>query len=994
MRMDRKVSGQGMKRLTALGIGIMLWLLTTQAFSATETLTLYQDSALTQPATVFPDGGRVYVTVSNGVTAETTLNVLVANRESPPEIVFVDVSDDGQYFDKVANDGVYTGMFIVTTKLTLSPNQAPSPDTPQGTCYKIVKNLHVDDNESCKIMADLDQDGASAAQTIRLTSLFNVAAESIRDTSAVIVWNTSDSGDGKVEYGPTAGYGQISARETPVKDLRMYHEMSLTGLTPGTLYHYRVSSKDTYGKTRVSEECTFTTLTSAQLEAALRAARSQGDLPKIYYVRTDGDNTLDGTTTTTAWKDPSFAVQQAEAGDVIYLLVGTWMDQHLVFAHSGIDIAPITLTTADNGMAVLDGADKTGNALTLSGRAYLEISGVHISNYTNGIAVQNAASHLCFNRFTAENLSGAGATFSGSQPVRRVSFSNFEMSAVGSALYYGSGNNFTDLEINDFYIHDNSGYGIYWRFVEGLHINDGRLINTGSDAVCFSLSTYNSIMENLIVDRTGWHGVAIHDWTTGNYPCFNNTIRNCEITNAVHNHIDLHSGAFNALVEGCTIHEQLEYCTGIFYHNRGEGLIARDNEVYNVSRGFYAEAVGGLVMDRIVLENNTFHDSYYFDVYSVSNNTRFKGNRIYNGPTGEEIYSTGSNVIMEENDINGKTYRFNVGKNNTFRNPKDKIYWLRSSQGSDVIMKYTDRRVYKQQLTYQHGEYTLSTPLWTPEFSYTTLSSTYGYNGITLKITAYPMTATPLTGTAKIGVTAYDGTAALGDTAAAFTSDSGNGIVFTLEELKSDSYYNIYRDGALLASRRSDGSGGLKFTDYSLRASGFVVKETDQAVTGTLSGTVRDETGAPIANAKVFDADDEAFTDANGRYVMANKLIGEYGMTAAANGFKAGQKVAALTAAGAQLDFILRKDWGDARVRVFPNPLIKGKTAGTTVWFDNLSPYSTVRVYSIDGQLRAALENQALSRIGWDAENAASGVYIYLVQSGSRMQKGKCGVVK
>jgi len=336
MRYKRK----GYDKRTLLGVVVflpaMLIVGAAQAWAAMETVKLYRDRALTQEvidaSADFRDGGRVYLTVSDGVSTGGTTVVAVSNQEIPPETVMADVTDDGQYYDTTANDGIYTGMFIVTTRFTLSPTQAESTDTPAGLCYQIVKNLHVDENAQCTLDADLDGDGASATRTVRLTALFNVAAGSIRDTSAVITWNTSDSGYSKVEYGPTSGYGGTVVMETPVKDLRLYHRAALTALTPGTSYHYRVSSTDTYGKTRTSADQTFTTLTSAQLDAALRAARSQGDLPKVYYVKVGGNNALDGITTATAWADPTFAAQKAEAGDVICLLAGTWTDQHLIFA--------------------------------------------------------------------------------------------------------------------------------------------------------------------------------------------------------------------------------------------------------------------------------------------------------------------------------------------------------------------------------------------------------------------------------------------------------------------------------------------------------------------------------------------------------------------------------------------------------------------------------------------------------------------------------------
>jgi RHS repeat-associated protein len=85
----------------------------------------------------------------------------------------------------------------------------------------------------------------------------NVAAGSITTTSAAITWTTNENSDSQVEYGPTQAYGQsttlIPARVTA-------HSQGLSGLTPGTPYHYLVKSKDAAGNLAVSGDFTFKTL--------------------------------------------------------------------------------------------------------------------------------------------------------------------------------------------------------------------------------------------------------------------------------------------------------------------------------------------------------------------------------------------------------------------------------------------------------------------------------------------------------------------------------------------------------------------------------------------------------------------------------------------------------------------------------------------------------------------------------------------------------------
>jgi len=1012
----------------------------TQAVAAVETVRLYQDRGLTQEVTgapaVFRDGGRVYLTVSNGVSSAGTTTVSVANQQTLPETVAVEVSDDGQYFDKTAGDGIYTGMFIVTTKLTLSPSRVQSPDTPRGLCYQIVKNLHVEDGGQCTLTADLDNDGSGAAQTIRLTGLFKVAAGGIRDTSAVVTWNTSDSGYGKVEYGPTSGYGRTVALETPVEDLRQYHEATLTGLTPGTFYHYRVSTLDTYGKRRTSEDHTFTTLTAAQLDAALRAARSQGDLPKVYYVKIGGNNELNGSTTATAWADPAYAAQKAEAGDVVCLLGGTWTDQHLVFAHSGIDSAPITLTTADGGMSVLDGVDKSGTAVTLNGRSYVNLSGIRWTNYGNAVSAQSGASDLHIGHFIAENLGGSAVTFSGSQTFRRVVITDFEASATGGmTLTYGSGVDFADIEILNFSIHNTSNAGIYWRFAEGLHINNGRLTRIGDDAVAFTYSIYNSIMENLVVNRTGWHGVAIHDGTTGNYPSFNNTIRRCEIMYAGHNHVDLHSGAFNVLVENCMMHEESNQCIGLFYHNRGEGMIARNNHIYNVYRGFYAEGMGGLVMNQMVLENNTIHDCSYYNDYCVGNNVTFKGNRIYNNPASVDIalWTCGGNIVMEENDVAGQNCRFSSGSNNFVRNPNDEKFSVRCSDGAKATLEYTNGRVYQQWLSWSadsHLGYTA--PLWTPTGSYTKMSSTAGTYGFILTIKSYPMTARPVTGTAKVAIKTFDTALAKGQVLVKFDSEatSPNQTDFVIGSLKAAANYLVRRDGADYHVVKANANSCIAFSDTTCANCQFTVIETDLAADlitpedqnlaspkwvplppRNLAAAVTNrrvalswdpplqDGGSAVANYKIYRGTETC----SGTLLAQVNAVPAYEDRDVAHGTTYYYRVTAVNAVGESWPGNevsacgIRYSGSASQVWVYPNPYVKGKSSGNRMTFGNMPKTATLRVYTLSGAKIRTMEYASQSDGGkaeWDISGMAAGIYLYLVDYPGGTQKGKFCIVK
>lgn len=83
-------------------------------------------------------------------------------------------------------------------------------------------------------------------------------------TTAGVAWNT-DSADAEsiVEYGPTTAYGQTVTGTATNRGstLGTVHEVNLTGLTPNTVYHYRVGgpgawSQDFAFRTAHADQCT------------------------------------------------------------------------------------------------------------------------------------------------------------------------------------------------------------------------------------------------------------------------------------------------------------------------------------------------------------------------------------------------------------------------------------------------------------------------------------------------------------------------------------------------------------------------------------------------------------------------------------------------------------------------------------------------------------------------------------------------------------------
>ena len=99
--------------------------------------------------------------------------------------------------------------------------------------------------------------GSTTSPDTTPPTISGVAATSITASSATITWTTNEASDSLVAYGNSASYGDSSALDTA---LVTSHSQTLSGLASGTLYHFRVESKDAAGNRALSGDGTFTTL--------------------------------------------------------------------------------------------------------------------------------------------------------------------------------------------------------------------------------------------------------------------------------------------------------------------------------------------------------------------------------------------------------------------------------------------------------------------------------------------------------------------------------------------------------------------------------------------------------------------------------------------------------------------------------------------------------------------------------------------------------------
>ncbi len=215
------------------------------------------------------------------------------------------------------------------------------------------------------IMLSTNSDGNAQSEDLTFTTpalpeITDVVVTNIGGTTATVTWTTSQACSSQVQYGPTAAYGLSTA---PDSTAMFSHSVELTGLSPGTTYHYRVVSGNDNG-TVSSDDATFTT-------AALPVISS------VQAVR------VTDTAVNINWTTDVPATSQVEYGPTLDYGFETVLDTNAVTEHSVAltGLAPDTTynyrvksTTAAGTSISSNHAFNTGGLPVLSNIAVAEIT--------------------------------------------------------------------------------------------------------------------------------------------------------------------------------------------------------------------------------------------------------------------------------------------------------------------------------------------------------------------------------------------------------------------------------------------------------------------------------------------------------------------------------------------------------------------------------------------------------------------------------------------
>ena len=164
-------------------------------------------------------------------------------------------------YDLVA---VYHAVRPNDPQLTLSGPGRNSVDANGGNAF----TPNAQGNQRYLLLANPDELAASIEALLQVIpaasadttppALSAVQAGPPTNTTATVTWATDEPSTSQISYGTTSGYG---SETTPAPALVTSHSQTLTGLLPGTIYHYRVRSADAAGNVASSADATFTTST-------------------------------------------------------------------------------------------------------------------------------------------------------------------------------------------------------------------------------------------------------------------------------------------------------------------------------------------------------------------------------------------------------------------------------------------------------------------------------------------------------------------------------------------------------------------------------------------------------------------------------------------------------------------------------------------------------------------------------------------------------------
>ncbi|MHC4872253.1 MAG: chondroitinase-B domain-containing protein [Planctomycetota bacterium] len=263
---------------------------------------------------------------------------------------------------------------------------------------------------------------------------------SVTATTVNIEWAANEQVECMVSWGETP---QCKNKEK--FGVNYYATYSLTGLTPGKKYYFKVDSLQKAFKYITKENPNTIHKVS---DAPLEFTTVQKDAaPAIYYVSPAGDNKNDGLSKNKSWKTIQYAADKAKPGDTVYIADGIY-EERIRIRNTGDKGKEITFKAAAGERPLVSGANKKlGHAFIVGGKSYLKFDGLYFK-YSSREPLQGwpvclsgefniyKSSNINLNRCFSDGRGGYSARFVTASWVKNLEIKNcVTMNKMSGAIW-------------------------------------------------------------------------------------------------------------------------------------------------------------------------------------------------------------------------------------------------------------------------------------------------------------------------------------------------------------------------------------------------------------------------------------------------------------------------------------------------------------------------------------------------------------------------------
>jgi parallel beta-helix repeat protein len=368
------------------------------------------------------------------------------------------------------------------------------------------------------------------------------------------------------------------------------------------------------------------------------------------YVGLSGDDKNDGKSQQTAWRTIRHAVEQARAGDTVFIKAGNYGAELMKVGHSGTEDKPIVFEgyrekPGDRPFPKYKPGDKpnptlmptltgkeTGTGIYLRNKKNIQFRNIAISRYGFGLFALDCERIVLDQVFSTDCYKKEGHSYGVGFYFIGCPHSIIRDCVVADA----SGDNIVGLRSNFLLIENCRTYGT----VEDKNQRPDYYIVIGDSSDCV---IRNCLAHNLYPENGGGHGIGIKDQAAKGrgYPrphSTNNKIVNCTVINSGESLYAAHEAHHNEFID-CTIQSDWRNCSWTWM----QGINVRDGAHHNVFRNCRIEGSRYAVVLHDTVEGPMRGDGKPRP--QTTRNNSFINCTFSNVQFGFEIWSTENNLF-------------------------------------------------------------------------------------------------------------------------------------------------------------------------------------------------------------------------------------------------------------------------------------------------------------------------------------------------------------